>query len=210
MKRHYYQPFVSIFLFAWMMVLPCFAKAAVYQIELIVFSHFTPKSVTQEQWPKINPSAYAFPNAISLKPSANGYHYFTELAPNRMMLNREALELEKNPNYQVLMHLAWLQPVYAHANTIQLTTHSLPSNSRTKEINGVMRISVERYFDVHFNLLFAVPGSRLSSLARNDYFNGANTVYFHLNEMRRMRSNELNYIDYPLYGILIKIKPIHA
>lgn len=47
-------------------------------------------------------------------------------------------------------------------------------------------ISVKRYFSVSLNLLFK----------KEDY--------------RRMRSNELNYIDFPSYGVLIKIVPIES
>ena len=38
----------------------------------------------------------------------------------------------------------------------------------------------------------------------------ATNAYAELNESRRMRSNELHYIDHPLIGVLINIEPIDA
>ncbi len=183
---------------------PLLSQAAVYQIELIIFSHFTSEGVSQEQWPIVNPSAFSFSNSILLKTiSVDGN--FSLLPPSQFILNEAQSRLDKNPSYHTLMHIAWRQPVYAPRRATAVRVVGGPVG----QVNGTVRVSVAHYLNVSFNLLFAAPTSQLSRLARNDYFNNAgDTVYFHLSEKRRMRSNELNYVDFPLYGVLIKIVPI--
>ena len=64
-----------------------------------------------------------------------------------------------------------------------------------------------RYIDLKFNLLFAQPLSTISGA--NDYSNTQGRfAYFRLQQNRRMRSRELNYIGHPLYGVLVKVVPV--
>lgn len=182
-----------------------------YQVELIIFSHMSSKSLTTEQWPALNPNTQSYTNAITLAPTTSDLKYYRLLTPQDFTLSKEQKRLNQFiSTYHTVMHIAWRQqvfePRYAHA------VHILGGQmyNSAPQVNGTIRISVQRYLNVSLDLMFAAPANAISKLARNGYFSSApsNLIYFHLLQTRRMRSNELNYIDFPLYGVLIKITPV--
>lgn len=157
------------------LLLLCYAhqiQAKNYQIEMIIFSHFTFQNKTEEQWPRLDPNNFNFKyatNTVSL------------LHPSQLTLKNEQNQLNQNPTYQTLLHITWRQPVVdaRHAQTIHIQGNN---------VDGTICVSIQRYLNVTLHLLF-----------KNNF------DYFYLSENRRMRSNELNYIDFPVYGVLIKI-----
>jgi len=189
--------------------------ARAYQIELIIFSHMSEKSLTTEQWPILNPNTYSYTSAATLAPTTSDVKYYRLLTPQDFTLAKEQTRLNKFiSTYHTVMHIAWRQQIFEprYARPVHIEGGKIYNSSRnpTSQINGTIRISVQRYLNVSLDLIFAAPASAISKLARNDYFKRApnNLIYFHLLQTRRMRSNELNYIDFPLYGILIKITPL--
>lgn len=152
-------------------------QAEVYQVEMLIFSHLTSQHLDEEQWPLVNSSDFNFSNAQPIHP----------LPSSKFVLNREQADLNKNSAYQALLHVAWRQQIVngrrARARWI-----------KGKDVQGTVRISVQRYFDVSLNLLFNKEG----------------VGCFYLSQNRRMRNNELDYIDFPSYGVLIKIVPIRG
>lgn len=189
------------------------AQARIYQIELIVFSHLTQQSVSQEQWPMVNPNDFDLNNALRLKADNNQSDNYTLLPPNQFTLKKEQQALNKKSTYHTLLHVAWRQVVYAPRDSRAVSieggnTYNIDGKTQ-RQLTGTVRVSIQRYLNVSLNLLFIAPTSQLSHLANNDYFaNAGPYVYFHLSQNRRMRSKELNYIDFPLYGVLIKVIPI--
>lgn len=195
-----------------------------YQIEVLIYQHLTHKSVISEQWPLLDP------NNIDIK-TANipNITSITSLPLDQLVLTKLGKRLTRHPDYQIILHAAWL----ASAKDLQSTKtfHLLGGQLYTSDgeaitptpiagafpltpnlhwqLNGTLSIHLKRYFNIDLNLLFAEPTDTLSELADDDQFSAINTglMYFHLKQMRRMRSDELDYIDYPLYGILIKIIP---
>ena len=207
-----------------------------YQIELIVFSQLTQQAIDSEQWPLVVSTVHNLNSAVQLalpgniNPSTSiGY----QLLPRKdFNLKREQTKLKRHSDYQVLLHIAWRQPILASneakpihifggngyntsGQIIATDTYgsgSIPYNTQTYwQIDGTFTISVKRYIDVHLNLLFTTPIDQLTRLSNNDYFsNNANSklAYFRMIQTRRMRSNELNYFGHPLYGVLLKVTPL--
>lgn len=188
---------LSAFLFA------SLASASVYQIEVIAFSHVNSRSVNQEQWQSANQPP-SFSDALSLN-NQNANNYYQALSPAQFLMQREQAEFNRNPEYRTILHTAWLQPFTGGTSpTIHLTGDGGPYS-----INGTIRISLDRYFNTSFNLYFAAPENALARYdTHNSFHQSDNLVYFHIQEKRRMKSHELNYIDFPLFGVLIKIIPV--
>ncbi len=203
----------------------------VYQVELIVFSHFTSQAVDAEQWPWAR-GRYVKPKAaIELSPLADNA---TKKAPFYLLpkkdfrLKREARALARQRGYKILLHIAWRQQISGPRNTKAVhiyggnnfnskgrvifsdTVGNSPYQANGQwQINGTIKLSRKRYFDLHLNLYFATPSRILKRYAKNHYFKGVSGLaYFHLAQNRRMKSRELNYIGYPFYGVLIKVIPI--
>lgn len=192
-----------------------------YQFEMIVFSHITAEGLEAEQWSAVN--AWQLPQGqmLSLKsaPGETTFPPYTLLPTRYFMLKREAAKIAKQPHYKVLMHVAWRQQVQNPRNAIPIRIHggALYSNSGRPmgngsiwQVNGSLKISVLRYLDMNFNLVFASPTDSLSKAFRDgSMLNVAGKfAYFPFSQSRRMRSKELNYIDHPLYGVLIEAFPL--
>ena len=205
-----------------------------YQIELIVFSHLTNKNISSEKWPQVLPDSIKHAWAFNATPDLNNAYLaqvnFNPLPTDLYQLTPMVKTLDAKTDFQVLLHMAWQQIVLPDdsAQTIHLygsnalhkasadqeqdigIHEDLPYNTNSNwEVDGEMGLSVKRYFDTHFNLLFAIPTSALSS-ASDAFITPSHgpLTYFHLLENRRMRSGELNYIDNPLFGVLIKISKV--
>jgi len=166
---------------------------------------------------------------VTIDPSAQPIPIpYQILTPKTWQLNKEASRLAKH-GYVILLHTAWLQSfdpkqksplihLYGgHAWTpdgkqLSLTPAlAFPVTDPTSfnwEMNGTIRITLNRYFNVHLNLLLAEPSHYWNNLISNDHpFKNIvnNFAYFDLKQTRRMKSNELNYIEHPLYSVLIQI-----
>lgn len=206
---------VALNTFLLMILSPISFALTGYQFELIVFSHITPTAYLSEKWPLINAVTLDIDKAVAINP----------LPAEAFLLKNEQVRLSNAPSYQTLLHLAWFESLeqLEKSSTIQLyggrlfdaqgnildtvTDESATySNEQNWEMNGTITIDLARYFDLNFKLLFALPYQQVKQLDR------VSTVdqrfsYFLLEESRRTKSNELNYIDHPLYGVLMRITP---
>lgn len=203
----------------------------IYKISLVVFSQFSDTGFSQEQWPPIvdrswlnNPKqiqlTYPQPNT---QIPANAPD--TILPANQSDLTQAATKLARNKHYRVLLNISWLQPLKRLGKSVTVhifggqaydnsgsTLSLLPSDPTALssnaiwEINGLITLRLTRFIDTDFNLLFSLPTSVINQYTSSDnLYNVQNDFgYFQLLQKRRMRSNELNYIDFPMYGVLIK------
>ena len=224
--------FFSLLIFYFPM---CFAASKFagrwYQVEMIIFSHLTSKGLDSEQWPLLGQEMTLPDTLINLIPpnSFQSAEQFKLLGRQGFTLQKEQRYLAHRSGYNVLMHLAWKQQVWmaAKSKPIHIFGGAVYDSDGQRigtdvygdmsynpniiwEVNGTMTLSVQHYLDAQFNLLFAVPIPQVQTLSRNDYFSNApgNFVYFRFLQNRRMRSQELNYISHPLFGVLIKILPL--
>lgn len=173
-----------------------------YQIELIIFSHINEEGLRSEHWPLL-PAQKITKNAVELSED--------QLIPESQWLLKSSEQLLKHNNNTILLHTAWQESALEarKLNIIHLTGgETYPDDLR--QLNGTISISLDRYFNIHFNLRFLMPWDNIKDLNLINIApeNGNPYISFKINAQLRMRSNELNYIDHPLYGILIKIIPL--
>lgn len=170
-----------------------------YQVEIIVFEHVT-SSAEKQFWPS-QVTEPDVSDAIELSPplSINTTDNTTlpsptyQLLPERKFkLKREENKLQSQSNYKVLLHIAWIQPIGDAEDTRPIQITGSKDNST---INGTITLSMDKYIDIN------------TVLNLNDNTLGE-TQTFQLKQIRRTRVNELNYLDNPLFGMLIKITPI--
>lgn len=182
-----------------------------FQVELVVFEHLTP-SAEKQAWPaQVNlPSAK---DAIELKTlAANGIApQLYQLLPSQYFkLNHEANLLAKQSDYKIILHIAWLQPLTApnEAKPIHIYGgQSLDNQGGTLwQINGLIKLSRDDFINLKTNLILSESNNNLPSDLIND--SNATVQMYELKELRRLKPNELNYLDHPLFGVLIKIIPL--
>lgn len=193
-----------------------------YQVEMIIFSHITKTALNNEKWPFITPHPI---NTSKLMDE----NQLTRVPPENQLLTKFVDRINNKPDYHVILSMAWTltsdtsipnQPIHIYGGTIYDNQGNLIGNAINADqpytpnsiwqVNGTVKINVDRYFDVRLNLFFAAPRNEITAIAQNDYFATTtnNFLYFQLNQHRRMRSNELNYISQPMYGVLIQISPM--
>ena len=205
-----------------------------YQVELIIFSHITAQGLNSEQWPWTSTWYQPKSETITLDTnsslvSADSLLPFVVLPSRALDMKREIALIREKPEYHIVLHLAWCQqirtsryalPIHVFGGNIYNsagkviatdTDGQMPySNNEIWQVNGTIKISVRRYLNVGLNLLFADPAFRLSNVSNFDMFDNiqGKFAYFRLLQSRRMRSEELNYIGHPLYGVVIKVVPL--
>ncbi len=196
-----------------------------YQVEVIVFEHITPQSLSSEAWP----AKLEEPNlngAIQLQATQGAtMQPYEELPNSSFQLNREVRRLTNNASYKVLTHVAWIQPVTSprFAKPVHITGGAIYSpdgqvvlpepggnpssySGDYQQLNGTITISVMKYLQIKTNLLLTEPGYKIPQ-QENAEGQTASLISFPMNQTRRTKSKDLNYFDHPLYGMLIEITP---
>ena len=124
----------------------------------------------------------------------------------KLVNHRFSRKIAQKEHYQVLLDIAWQQeiPVTKYAQPIRITGD---------KIYGTITINRDRYFNISTNLILTEPAAYLDDIAPGNYTDNITDNYyksFQMLQNRRMRSKELNYLDHPLFGMLIKIIPVEA
>ena len=187
--------------------------------------------------------------------------YF-RLGVNDRNLNAVANTLARKPEYRLLFHQAWRQPMEENQSSPAILIGGGDRFGLHQELEGSVTLSLSRYLHLHTNLWltefepnfgqapggwpelplppnrpgndrsapslesdpaapFGQPGGSawdrftqtsnplnslqtLSGFLREDYLPKRIVA---MTQRRRMRSEELHYLDHPLFGLMIKIKP---
>ena len=192
-----------------LLVVPVFSYAVnsnlpFYQVEIIIYKHITSSGLSSEIWTGTHPELH-LNEAVNLMPPYSGTVSFVQVPSSGFRLNAEASRLSQD-GYQILMHTAWLQQFLGQTSRpIHLYTDQTYSQGDS-ELDGTLTINKDTYFNVNANLILTEPMNDLSN-TQQVISSGDGMAHFTLSETRRMRSNELNYFDHPLMGMLILITP---
>lgn len=120
---------------------------------------------------------------------------FLELQENQKDLTYERQLLDEEPDLLVTHHLSWLQSVPERGKPISIMVAETEDN-----VAGYVRVTIGRY--LHFETdLWTTIGKR------DDMAPPQENQFVALRESRRMRSNELHYLDHPALGVITKISP---
>ncbi len=190
-----------------------------YQVELIVFSRL--EANPQEQWPTDLTLIYP-ENLLSLK--SEGNDEFSILPASERLLNSQAATLARSGSYTLLYHQAWRQMIYGRKTNIAITGGKVFNGHQ--ELEGNISLSVAQYLKIQTNLWltqFVPAGTNISETFPELPINpnasvteGEKTQDYlvkrtvKLSQDRSMRSNEVHYIDHPLFGVIVKIIPYEA
>ena len=151
---------------------------------------------------------------------------YTLIPEDNYRLTTEFKRLQRNSVMQPVIHLAWRQPVTAlkDAKLLYLRAPEPPVEveiirsfenfavTEPIDLEGTIRVSVNRYLHVEFDLLNrvkqSIPYSSYEQSFGDDLMQQPQGYsLYRMQDKRRMRSGELHYIDHPLMGVLIKITP---
>jgi hypothetical protein len=134
-------------------------------------------------------------------------------------LSSQAARLARTREYRVLLHGRWLQPVPPRNAPQPLLVQTGPRYGDAFALEGFFAVTLGRYLHFRADLAYREPLMGRNPLTRALAPTGLATSeppdleltpagYMHLSESRRMRSEELHYLDHPKLGVLVRIEPV--
>lgn len=114
--------------------------------------------------------------------------------PQRVKLTREAYALKRNNDYRLLFHQAWRMRLVSEVNSIPLLIEGGDYFAGMPELQGKLKLSVARYLHLETDLFL----NTFEAVNATDY-KVVSSAGMH--QRRRMRSNELHFIDLSLIHI---------
>ena len=155
-------------------------------------------------------------------PAAQGQLAFTQRKDKSSLLGM-ALRLERTSQFAVLTHLSWVQPIGAEATPVMIQAGQ--RYDETFELEGTLSFSRSRFLHVRANLWYRVfepgdgaPRNLRTSLTEEELADYQDLVSVErergthyiadthaMQESRRLRRNELHYIDHPFFGVIVRI-----
>ena len=210
---------------------PGFAKD--YIVEMIFFANVSDpeQPLVQTDEPPAPPDLQ---DAILLDDSAL-LHDFLPLPPEELKLARQAFVLAASGKYRILEHAVWLQPGLAKKQAIPVRIQAgldysdefgtpaplylvtedqdMQEEHAISELDGTVKVVLGRYLHVFTDLVYRKPLAKdIDTESATPDSSGHNRVLadFPLKVHRKMRSKELHYIDHPLFGILMEIRPAES
>lgn len=189
------------FLATLLLMLPTLACANTYRVDLIVFLDKTAPSEQGRRYapPRIA-GALALDNVAALRAAG-----ITLIDDAQFGLNHQWQRLKTAKRYQPLMRLAWVQrdPPTGRSTPLRLTSgegFTIGDNlasSVVLPVEGTVNLSGGQLLHLDADLVYTQPddGSALS---------------WRLDERRKMKLNELHYLDSGRLGVLARIVKINA
>ena len=203
-----------------------------YVVEMIFFANTSdpeqPLVPSDEPW-----ASPDLPDAVLLDDSAL-LRDFLPLPREELKLTRQAFALAASDKYRILEHAIWLQPGLAKRQAIPVriragldysdqfgepeplypvikdpTQEKHPIN----ELDGTVKVVLGRYLHVFTDLVYRRPLAKdtdTEPAAPDPLGHDRVLADFPLKAHRKMRSKELHYIDHPLFGILVEIRPAES
>lgn len=189
-----------------------------YHIEMIIFAHKPSQAAQEEQWTQRIDESTSPTQGLDL--TTGNTASTTETTNDAYLLPRHdfrmkdaALHLKRNPNYQILVHQAWVQP-FVRNRSYRYHWQSDASNATTARplysnwnLQGNLSININTYINTAWNMDFSVPSKRFSK--QNNPMQQS-MLTFYMRDQRRMKSLQLNYLDNPLIGVLVEAFPLKA
>ncbi len=198
----------------------------IHQAEIELTSDILPLGL--EGLPEDDPVIDGYGMGIKPKkakyPEINGVIDITHNASNA--LTEHVTKLDRSSRYSVLLHQSWQQTGLNDNDAVNFivdtnetenkdlevfSTNHKPKKIGTKlksSLQGSIKLVLGRYLHIHTDLHY----KRVNKLYRpnSPALHNKKFEEFNIKSQRKMRSNELHYIDHPLLGILVIVIPIKS
>lgn len=158
--------------------------SALYQVDIIVFTHTYTAHDQLEHAPPVLLDTYAN-QAIPLT-NTNTKRTYRLLPLAASSLRNEWSRLNRQAQYRVLTHFSWLQPSN-NQHAVVLSTHL----NNGWDIQGTLRVRQSNYYLLDTHLQFTAPNSRQPA--------------FVLTQKQRLKPSSTYYLDHPQAGMLINV-----
>ena len=154
------------------------------------------------------------------------------LPGERLQLGAEASRINRDRRFQVLWHGGWVQALPARDAPLPLLIQAGHRADGVHQLEGTIDVTLGRYLHFHTRLFYheplqgespvpapiapapggdaqpedtqaeTIPAAMVAALETQQ------PRFMVLEERRRMRSEELHYLDHPKLGVLVRIEPV--
>lgn len=184
------------------------SASELYKVELLVFANENGIGAGEEYWPDFTPvdtSGAIFPR------NWDGYplESFEELPRNDLRLSGDATRLARSGSHRVLYHGGWLQAI---GGPSQARPVRIKASTDSYELDGAISVYRNRFLHAQPNLQLSshVQAPQMVSADQTEASGEYRPRAWMLKDARRMRSDEIHYIDHPHMGILMIIRPVEG
>jgi hypothetical protein len=141
---------------------------------------------------------------------------FIILPVDQRILNNEARTLDKNPEYEVLVHQSWRQILKGNKAITWIDIKAGNAWAGHQHLEGSVGFSKGRYLhifsELHLNQFPTIKQPNSQPTDQHLLDAGKNLLpavetRYSLIQRRKMRSNELHYLDHPKLVLLVKVIP---
>lgn len=158
-------------------------------------------------------------------------HLHVPLQPlQTLLMSEKADRINDRSDMQVIWHQAWVEPVQAEQKAVPHVIDEQLTRNMDIRITGHFHLHLSRYLHINTDLIvrhYALDGSVILKTLHLPVSRVMKTLsplmYQNMTpieqrqmpvragrvqQSRRMRSNELHYIDHPMLGVVVKVTPV--
>ncbi len=216
--------YLLAFLYLFCVFTPAKAKPSSYcRVELLIFKQNDQRAWRAERWRQASP-LIASKRWIELRASANldtqSDHITIQIKTSPLyrylpasdhQLTELSTQIEKNGIGEILFHHSWYQSTNpSHTATVYLTNHQDLPSVLPWRISGTLLIRQHRYADLSLLLHFCtIDISELPPISPQQFIGQTipTPLCISLHQHRRTPFNQINYLDHPLFGVILLLTP---
>jgi len=181
------------------------AAEQAYNVEMIIFRQFEARGDDAEAWPlAVTPPQFSRVQQL-------GGGDFRRLSGDQLRLHGARQRLQQSDAYDPLLHIGWRQEGLPRNRSVAIgippgwtppeDADNWDASMEAAQLYGLVRVYRERFLHAVVDLRYR------RSVDDRDTVLPTGAVHA-LQESRRMRSEELHYLDHPALGVLIEIRPV--
>lgn len=207
-------------------------QQSLYKVELVVFANENETDPDALDLVHLQNDNYDIAHHLQFHSAANNYdntsddisNALYELLPSsQFSLIKEEQSIAHKDHFKILLHIAWQQPLQktkfarpiyiaagnaydAEGNIIgssDLTGNNMSAPASLWEFEGTITLAKNNFFEINSDL-------HLNEIEKASFFSSQDfhVKSYHMQQQRRMTSNELNYLDHPKFGVLLLVSPV--
>jgi len=176
-----------------------------YQVEMIFFKYnnvditenLLPDEATCTLSPNTSDQATSNPG---LQITNQDGQSITPLPSSDFFLTNAANRLSRDGRYTILFHTAFIKYIHApaHAKRLYFTASDMDlgaNSSSPWQLQGTIKLSKSFYINLAANLTLCEQTN-------------SGIVSTTLDQLRKLKTKELHYLDNPAFGVLVEIRPV--
>lgn len=174
-----------------------------YTVEVISFTR-TKTGNLQEKWlakPVVMDETMLSQPDIDQQRTLPNDLAIQKVPDNEWQLARHAYSLGRSPELTIQSHQAWRQPGLSREESPWINLAS-----ESSALTGKIKISLSRYLHADIDITLSNPDWSPTYLSASGTGAPQYSESIHFQASRRLKRDEIHYIDHPLAGVLVRIE----